>query len=90
MNEAAGRKLAKKMVRGDNHHVGGPEITAGCEHRFTPQCCERINRAVAEVELGSVTHALPEASKRGDRCLRLGFVERNNLAAELLNEVVQS
>ena len=82
--------MQKRWLERHNRQVGGPEIVATREDWVTPERRERINRAVAEVELGSVTHALPEASKRGDRCLRLGFVERNNLAAELLNEVVQS
>ena len=64
--------MQKRWLERYNHQIGESEITAGCEQRFTPERCERINRAVPEVELGSMTHALSEASKRGDRRLRLG------------------
>jgi hypothetical protein len=67
-----GENLQKRWLERHNRQVGGPEIVATREDWLTPERRERINRAVAEVELGSVTHALPEASKRGDRCLRLG------------------
>jgi len=65
-------------------------ITAGREHRFTPERCQRIDRAVTEIELRSMTHALPKTSKRGDCRLRLGFIERDNFAAEFLDQAIQS
>ena len=36
-----------------------------------------------------MTQALPKASKRGDRCLRLGGIEGDNFAAEFLNQFVE-
>jgi hypothetical protein len=56
-----GENLQKRWLERYNHQIGESEITAGCEQRFTPERCERINRAVPEVELGSMTHALSEA-----------------------------
>jgi hypothetical protein len=81
--------LQKRWLERHNHQVGGPEIVPGREYWFPPKRCERIDRAAAEVDLSSMTQALPKASKRGDRCLRLGGIEGDNFTAEFLNQFVE-
>jgi hypothetical protein len=48
------------------------KIIPGREYGFTMECRQRIDRAIAEVELRSVPLALSKASESGDRRLRLG------------------
>jgi len=65
------------------------KIIPGREYRFTPQRRQRINRAIAEVELRSVPLALSKARKRRYSCFRLRRIKWNNFAAQFFNQVVQ-
>jgi hypothetical protein len=67
--------LQERWLERYNDQVGGLKIVASREYRFPPKCGERINRAVAEVELSSMAQALPKASIRGDGRLRLRGIE---------------
>ena len=53
-----------RRLKGRDHQVRGSKITTRSEHRFTAERCQRIHRAVAQVdlsvELSATAHAFPK------------------------------
>ena len=49
------------------HQVGCFEIAARCEDRLTAERRQRVDRAIAEIELSPMAHAFSKASKCGNR-----------------------
>jgi hypothetical protein len=65
------------------------EIVTCCQNGFASKFRQRIDGAIAEVELGPMAHSLSKAPKGCDGQTRLDGIKRYHLASQFLDQLVQ-